>query len=55
MRGAEREENMELFNLFFQLVLPAFIIVIFTTALIDVYVVMPILCNVIETKNREEL
>lgn len=44
---------MELVNLFFQLVLPAFIIVLFVTALIDVYVIMPIVCNVVEAKNRE--
>jgi hypothetical protein len=44
---------MELINLFFQLILPAFILVIFTTALIDAYVILPIICNVEDKKNRE--
>lgn len=53
MRGAEREVFMEIINLFFKLVLPAFIIVVFTTAFIDIYVVLPIMCNLVEAKNRE--
>ena len=46
---------MEILNFIFSVILPAFIAVVFITTMIDVYIILPIVCNVEENIIRKEL